>query len=114
MSDYSSSKSQGQTSTLAIVSLVAGIVCWFALPLIGAIIAVITGHMAKREIRESMGNLTGDGMATVGLVLGYLQLGLSVIGLCVVVVLLALGMIPLLCLPFANEFGIWLAPLFGF
>lgn len=114
MSDFSSSQPQGQTSTLAIVSLVTGIVSWFALPIIGAIIAVITGHMAKREIRESMGNLTGDGMATVGLVLGYLQLGLSVIGLCVVVVLLALGLTPLLCLPFVNEFGIWLGPLFGF
>lgn len=114
MSDFSSSQPQGQTSTLAIVSLVTGIVSWFALPIIGAIIAVITGHMAKREIRESMGNLTGDGMATVGLVLGYLQLGLSVIGLCVVVVLFALGLTSLLCLPFANEFGIWLGPLFGF
>lgn len=75
-----------QTSTMAIVSLVSGIISWFALPFIGSIVAVITGHMAKKEIRSSMGRLTGDGMATVGLVLGYLQLGLTVLGICATVV----------------------------
>ena len=92
-----------QTSTLAIVSLVAGIVSWFMAPFLGAIIAVITGHMAKNEIRRSMGLIAGNGMATAGLVLGYLQLGLTIAGLCVAAVLLALGISPLLCIPFANQ-----------
>jgi len=105
-----------ETSTLAIVSLVSGIVSWFLLPILGAIIAVITGHMAKREIRDSQGRLTGDGMATAGLVFGYLQLVLSVCGLCVAVIfiLLGLSLSPLLCLPFVNELGIWLSPLLGY
>ena len=72
-----------RTSTLAIVSLITGILCWFLLPLIGAIIAVVTGHMAKSEIRQSNGLITGEGMATAGLVLGYIHLGLSLIGLCI-------------------------------
>ena len=80
-----------RTSTLAIVSLITGILCWFLLPLIGAIIAVITGHMAKNEIRQSNGLITGEGMATAGLVLGYIHLGLSVIGLCIIAILLVLG-----------------------
>jgi hypothetical protein len=71
-----------QNSTLAIVSLVSGILCWFMLPLVGAVVAVITGHMAKREIRESLGKLGGDGMATAGLVLGYIQLALTVLAIC--------------------------------
>jgi hypothetical protein len=71
-----------QNSTMAIISLVAGIAGWVILPLIGAIVAVITGHMAKKEIRASGGRLTGDGMATVGLVLGYAQLVLTVCGIC--------------------------------
>jgi len=105
-----------QTSTLAIVSLVSGIVSWFLLPLLGAIVAVITGHMAKREIRDSQGGLTGDGMATVGLVLGYLQLVLSVCFLCVAVIFIIMGLslTPILCLPFVNEMGIWLSPLLSF
>jgi hypothetical protein len=98
---------------MSIVSLISGIISWFLLPIIGGIIAVITGHMAKREIRESAGRQTGDGLATAGLILGYLHLGVTVLSVCAVVALLALGLSPLLCLPFANEFSRILAPLFG-
>jgi hypothetical protein len=56
-----------------------GIVGWVLLPIVGAIIAVITGHMAKKEIRESQGLLGGDGLATAGLILGYSNIA---IGLC--------------------------------
>jgi Domain of unknown function (DUF4190) len=101
-----------QSSTMATISLISGIISWFLLPVIGGIIAVITGHMAKREIRESMGRLTGDGMATAGLVLGYLNLGVTVLSICAVVVLIALG-VPFLCIPFANEFSRLLGPFFG-
>ena len=62
------------TSNLAIVSLILGIMSWTILPIISAFIAIITGHMARREIRHSSGALTGDTMAIAGLVLGYIQL----------------------------------------
>jgi len=64
-----------QNSPLAIVSLVAGILGWTVFPLFGSIAAVITGHLAKKEIRESAGRLNGDGMATAGVILGYTFLG---------------------------------------
>jgi hypothetical protein len=67
------------TSSLSITSLIMGIVGWVLIPIVGGIIAVITGHMAKKEIRESKGLLGGDGLATAGLVLGYANL---VLGLC--------------------------------
>ena len=51
-------------STYAIVSLITA----FFMP----ILAVIFGHLAKGEIRRSRGMKTGDGMATAGLILGYL------------------------------------------
>ena len=72
-------------STLSLTSLIMGILGWFFIPIVGAIIAVITGHMAKKEIRESRGALGGDGMATIGLVLGYSNL---VLGLCVCMTLI--------------------------
>lgn len=78
-----------QTSTMATVSLVTGIASWVIVPLIGAIVAVITGHMAKKEIRESGGRLTGDGLATAGLVLGYIQIGLTVLGVCLLACIIA-------------------------
>ena len=40
------------TSTMAIISLVAGILGLSLLPLVGSIIAVITGPIAKREHRR--------------------------------------------------------------
>lgn len=78
-------------STMAVVSLVAGIASWLALPVLGALVAIITGHMGKREIKDSMGQLGGDGFATAGLALGYLQLIPSVLCICAVLVMLAMG-----------------------
>jgi hypothetical protein len=96
MSDYQNYSSapppmETTTSTLAIVSLVAGILSWVMLPLIGSIVAIITGHMAKGEIKRSHGVLTGDGFATAGLVLGYLQIALGFCGLCVFLILMVMG-----------------------
>ena len=79
------------TSTLAMVSMISGIVSWVLAPLLGSLVAIITGHMAKREIRESMGRLSGDGMATAGLVLGYIQIVPALLCICIVVIMLAMG-----------------------
>jgi len=71
------------TSNMAIVSLVFGILSWIVLPFIGAIVAVVCGHMARSEIRHAPVDaaLEGDGMAVAGMVLGYLHLALVVVGL---------------------------------
>lgn len=66
------------TSSLAVISLVFGILGWTLLPAVGAVVAVITGHMARAEIRRSAGQLEGDGMAVAGLVLGWLAIGLAI------------------------------------
>jgi hypothetical protein len=69
------------TSTLAVVSLVFGILGWSLLPAIGSVVAVITGHLARSEIRNAQGGMEGDGMAVAGLVLGYAMLALSIVGI---------------------------------
>jgi hypothetical protein len=74
------------TSSLALTSVIMGVVGWTLLPIVGAIIAVITGHMAKKEIRQSDGLLGGDGLAKAGLVLGYSNLGVGLCG-CLLLVL---------------------------
>jgi uncharacterized membrane protein len=65
-----------RSSSLAIVSLVFGILSWCLLPFIGAIVAVICGHMARGEIRRAPAGtaIEGDGMAIAGLILGYAHL----------------------------------------
>jgi hypothetical protein len=67
------------TSTLSLTSLVMGILGWIFLPVVGGMIAIITGHLTKKEIRQSEVLLGGNGLATAGLVLGYANL---VLGLC--------------------------------
>lgn len=69
-----------QTSTLAIVSLVSGILGLTAFPGIGSIVAIITGHLAKGEIDRSQGTIGGKGLAIAGLILGYLMVALAIIG----------------------------------
>ena len=81
-----------RTSTTAVLSLVFGIVCWVGLPFIGAIAAVICGHLARGEIRRAPpGSIEGDGMAIVGLVLGYVQLATIVLGVLAFIALLFFG-----------------------
>ena len=93
-----------QTSTLAIVSLISGILGWLGLLFIAPVIAIITGHMARNEINQSGGKLSGSGMATAGLVLGYVNLGVTVIAFCCLLALIILGIgSPLLCFPFSNQ-----------
>ncbi len=73
------------TSTAATVSLIFGILSYLALPVLGPIVAIVAGHMAKNEIRRSNGQLGGSGMATAGLVLGYVQIVLLLLFACAVI-----------------------------
>lgn len=73
------------TCTMATFSLVSGILSWCVLPFVGAVAAVICGHMARAEIRRSQGALEGDGMAVAGMILGYLHLAFILLAVIVVV-----------------------------
>ncbi len=74
-----------ETNALAIVSLVFGILAWTFLPIIGSIVAIVTGHIARGQIQQSHGAQQGDGVALAGLILGYLSLVLSVLVLTMLV-----------------------------
>jgi hypothetical protein len=74
-------------------------------PIIGAIIGVVTGHMARREIRDSFGAQTGDGLALAGLVVGYVHLAVSCASILIFVLIFG-GMIGLGgCAILAGESG---------
>jgi hypothetical protein len=74
-----------RTNTLAAVSLVAGIGSFFAhiVPGVGgftvALVAVVTGYMARKQIRET--GEGGMGLATAGMVIGAIHLALIVIAI---------------------------------
>jgi hypothetical protein len=72
-----------RNSTMAIISLIGGIAGLTVLPVLGSLAGIIFGHIAKNEIKKSGGMIGGNGMATWGLVLGYIAIGLAVCG-CIV------------------------------
>lgn len=59
------------TNGLAVASLIAG---FFWLGWLGSFLAVIFGHVALGQIKESGGRQEGSGLAIAGLVLGYMGL----------------------------------------
>jgi hypothetical protein len=82
-----------RTSGAAIVSLVAGILTWFSVPLmwlvvptpICAIAAIVAGHMARAEIRRAPDRVEGNGLALTGLILGWSLVVIFVLTLLAVV-----------------------------
>jgi hypothetical protein len=88
MSDYQTSYqppmgAAQQTHTLAIVSLIFGILGLVGVcPGIGAVVAIVTGNMAQNEIRANSAQYTGEGLAKAGVILGWVGVGLIVVGLC--------------------------------
>ena len=74
-----------RTSTLAVISLVSGLLGWTLVPWLGSIAAIITGHMARAEIRREAETTEGDGLAVAGLVLGWSMVALSVLALIMII-----------------------------
>ncbi len=59
------------TNGLAIASLVCSLVGFVACG-VPAIVGVVFGHVARRQIRRSGGRQTGEGLALAGLIVGYI------------------------------------------
>ena len=71
-----------KTNGLAVASLICGILWMYW---VGSILALIFDHIAKGQIARSNGTQTGSGMATAGIVLGWIGAG------CFVIFLIGLG-----------------------
>jgi len=70
------------TSTSAIVSLIAGILGFAGFPIIGSVVAILMGYAARKETRSIPPKAAGDGMATAGIIMGWIQIVLAVVGIC--------------------------------
>jgi hypothetical protein len=70
-----------KTNGLAIASLILGVTGFLFLWGVGPLGAVISGVMAKREIRHSNGAQGGGGLATAGIALGALGLLAAIVAI---------------------------------
>lgn len=59
---------------LGVWSLVTGILSWILCPVVLGIAAIATGNASRRAVREGQAN--NPGMATAGLILGWVNVGL--------------------------------------
>jgi hypothetical protein len=66
-----------ETNGLAIASVLLAVL-WFAG--IGAVLALVFGYRARREINNSAGRQTGSGLATAGIILGWIGITILVAG----------------------------------
>jgi thiol:disulfide interchange protein len=86
-----------RTDPLAIWALVMGILNLLCcIPFVPAILAVVLGGRSKEKIRTSGGTLTGESLAQTAVILGWIGIGLDVlgcIGSVIIGILCALGTI---------------------
>jgi hypothetical protein len=87
---------QTKTNTLAIISLVLGILSLplffcYGVGLLVGIPAFILGLVARNQINNSGGTETGSGLAIAGIILGAISPLLIVSAICVIVLLALMG-----------------------
>lgn len=83
---------------LAVWSLVTGILSYVFCPLVLGIAAIVTGTMARKAADQGLAN--NRGMATAGLILGWANVALVVIGIAFFIIALAAGLL-------SGGFGEW-------
>ncbi|GAB3550958.1 hypothetical protein J2S53_000047 [Actinopolyspora lacussalsi] len=87
-------RNNGMAITSMVLSLSSILLtCMWGLGLIPAILGVVFGHVAKKQIRRD--GTEGDGMATAGLAVGYCVLGLVLLAI-VPLILLGIATMPLI------------------
>jgi Domain of unknown function (DUF4190) len=77
-----------RTCDRAVAALVVGIVGLVFIPVVAPVLALWLGISAKKQIRDDS-SLTGEWMATVGIILGAIGVALSLLMLLVVVFIVA-------------------------
>lgn len=65
------------TNSMALGSLIASIAGWTVVPVVGWIVGIVLGHIARGQLRQS--NEQGAGLALAGLITGYAGLALGVL-----------------------------------
>jgi hypothetical protein len=67
------------TSKFSVAALILGILAIWPLGILGAIPAIIFGHLGLREIKASEGKMSGSGYARFGLIVGYLEIAFLIV-----------------------------------
>jgi Domain of unknown function (DUF4190) len=77
-----------RTEGFAIASLVCGIAGLFAVPIVGSILAIVFGSVARKRIAQDEG-LSGDEMARAGIIIGWIGVVVGILAVLFFIVLAA-------------------------
>jgi hypothetical protein len=78
------------THSLAIISLVLSILGLMPiLPVVGSIGGIVTGMIARKEILAKPDQLTGEGIARAGIILGWIGVALVLLAVIALILFLA-------------------------
>lgn len=88
---------QGQlpVTPLAVWSLILGIAALTLCCLPLAIPAIICGHLARAQVKQAPGVVSGSGMAMAGLIMGYLSVGVLILA-CILGAIMSVTVLPLI------------------
>jgi hypothetical protein len=79
------------TSGLAIGSLIASIVSWVLMPIIGSVVGLVLGYAARKDTRAVPPTASGDGLATAGIIISWINIGVVTCACLTIFVLMVLG-----------------------
>jgi len=88
MTEQIHSNQEQITSAWSIISLIGGIANFVGFPFWGAVVALITGYIAKSEIEKSHGQIGGARLAKAGLILGWVGIGLGLLTFCLSILMI--------------------------
>lgn len=75
---YGYAPAAAPTNSNATIALICAIVAWVVCPFIPAVVAVILGRKAQKEIAESGGTQGGEGLAKAAVIIGWINIGFTV------------------------------------
>ncbi len=105
---------QAKTNTMAIISLIAGILgvlallsslclpCTLFISLITGPLGAILGFLGKKRINESQGAETGQGMAIAGIVTGLVAAGGTILAFILYLFIFGISLAPAFLIPFLE------------
>jgi ABC-type dipeptide/oligopeptide/nickel transport system permease component len=67
------------TNGFAIASLILSISGFVLLGIVGSILGVIFGHVAQGQIKKAVPREEGHGLATAGIIMGYIGIGVNIL-----------------------------------
>jgi hypothetical protein len=79
-------QSSGKATTAMVLGIVGLVACGIA-----GIVAIVLGNQAKNEIDASGGQLEGRGMALAGIIMGWIAVGIMVLGVAIFLLIVIVG-----------------------